>query len=379
MEFAIAHLTLTNLAKDGPNRPKDEDLSLGARPIGFDAELTNPRPRGTVKATGSFAPWQSGDPGSIPLEGEYRLEHADLASFKGIAGTIDSTGQFEGTLRDLTVDGETRTPEFQLTHFGSALPLTTRFHARVDGTSGDTWLEPVEATLGASHFTAQGSIVRLPGELVDGVQQGGGHQIALMVNVDRGRVEDFLRLVSHSGQVLLNGDVSMKTSLLIPPGTKRVEERLKLDGNFTLEKALFTSDKMQRRIAELSLRGQGRPQELKTTDPASILSQAQSSFQLADGVITLPALSFVVPGAAIQLKGSYGLEGGALHFDGAAKMNAPVSKMVGGWMGLLLKPADRLMKKDGAETEVPIQISGTREKPEFTVEFDRMKISKGVK
>ena len=101
----------------------------------------------------------------------------------------------------------------------------------------------------------------------------------------------------------------------------------------------------------------------------------QSSFQLAGGVVTLPALDYTVPGAAIQLKGSYTLEGGALDFAGTAKMDAPVSKMVGGWKGVLLKPANRLLKKDGAGTEVSIRIEGTREEPKFTVEFDRIKES----
>ena len=360
-EFAIAHLTLTDVASGGA--------------VGFDAELTNPRPRGIVKSKGKIGPWLSSDPGETALEGEYRLEHADLATFKGIAGIVDSTGRFQGTLRELTVDGETRTPDFRLTHFGNALALTTRFHAQVDGTNGDTWLEPVEATLGHSHFTAQGSIVRVPGAVVKGAQQYNGHDIALTVNVERGRMEDFLRLAGHTDKVLLTGDLAMKTTLRIPPGPAPVQMRLKLDGWFALERAVFTSDKIQKRIAELSLRGQGHPEELKTTDPASILSGMQSSFQLEEGVITLPALSYTVPGAAILLKGTYGLEDGALNFDGAARMEAPVSKMVGGWKGMLLMPADRLLKKDGAETEVPIQISGTREKPEFTIEFNRLKIS----
>jgi hypothetical protein len=61
----------------------------------------------------------------------------------------------------MVVDGETDTPDFRLTHFGTALALHTKFHARVDGTNGDTWLEPVEATLGNSHFWAQGQIVHV--------------------------------------------------------------------------------------------------------------------------------------------------------------------------------------------------------------------------
>jgi hypothetical protein len=359
LEFAIARVSLTNIASGGA--------------IGFNADLTIPKPLGTIKTKGSFGPWQKTDPGESPLAGDYRFEHADLATFKGIAGILDSTGHFQGTLRDLTVDGETRTPDFRLTHYGNTLSLTTRFHARVDGTNGDTWLEPVDATLGHSHFTAQGAIVRVPEAVVGGAQQYGGHDIALTVNVDRARIEDFLRLASRSNNVILTGDVTVKTKLHIPPGTAPLHERLKLDGWFALDKARFTSAKIQGRITELSLRGQGRPNELKTTDPASILSHMESSFQLAGGVIMLPALDYTVPGAKIELKGTYGLEGGALNFDGTAKMEASVSKMVGGWKGLLLKPVDRRFKKDGVGTEVPIHIEGTREKPKFGIGINRIK------
>jgi hypothetical protein len=359
LKFAIAHLKLTHIASGGA--------------MGFDAELTNPRPVGAIHATGSFGPWQTADPGESPLKGDYRFEHADLGGFKGIAGILSSTGHYEGTLRDLVVDGQTETPDFRLTHFGNSMRLTTRFHARVDGTNGDTWLEPVDATLGHSHFTAQGEIVRVRGAVVGGAQQYVGHDIALTVNVDKARIEDFLHLAGRSDKVFLTGDVTMKTTLHIPPGPVPVHERLKLNGWFVLDKARFASEKIQGRITELSLRGQGRPGDVKATDPASILSQMRGSFQLAGGVVTLPALDYTVPGAKIQLKGTYGLVGGALDFAGTAKMEASVSKIVGGWKGLLLSPADRYFKKDGAGTEVPIHINGTREAPKFGIDFARMR------
>ena len=87
--------------------------------------------------------------------------------------------------------------------------------------------------------------------------------------------------------------------------------------------------------------------------------------------MTLPALEYTVPGAKIQLAGTYGLANGALKFAGTAKMEASVSKMVGGWKGMLLKPADRYFKKNGAGTEFPIHIEGTREAPKFGIDFGR--------
>ena len=146
----------------------------------FDAELTNPRPQGTILTSGRMGPWVVEDPGETPVAGDYRFERADLSVFKGIAGILSSTGKYEGVLRDLVVDGQTDTPDFRLTHFGTALPLHTEFHAHVDGTNGDTLLQPVDATLGQSHFTAEGKIVRVPAEtLPDGTAQPGGHEISL--------------------------------------------------------------------------------------------------------------------------------------------------------------------------------------------------------
>ncbi len=293
--------------------------------------------------------------------------------FKGIAGILNSTGKYQGVLRNLTVDGEADVPDFRLTHFGTALPLETEFHAIVDGTNGDTWLQPVRATLGQSHFTAEGKIVGVPaGVLPNGAALPGGHEIALNVNVDAGHMEDFLRLVSKSGSPILTGTLKLKTTLEIPPGTEPVQEKLKLNGNFLLEDAAFTSAKIQNEVGALSMRGQGQPKEAKHAGD-DVRSAIESNFTMAGGVITLPNLKYTVPGAEIDLNGTYGVDGGALKFKGTAQMQATVSQMVGGWKGILLKPADKLFEKNGAGTEVPIHVDGTEQAPKFGVDFGHIK------
>jgi hypothetical protein len=359
LEFAIAHLTLRRLGTGGA--------------MGYDAELTNPRPVGTIHSTGRFGPWLVEDPGESAIAGDYRFEHADLGGFKGIAGILSSTGHYEGTLRNLVVDGETDTPDFRLSSFGQPLALHTKFHAKVDGTNGDTWLLPVEATLGNSHFTAEGQIVRVVGSAAGEPPHSLGHDIALKVNVDRGRMEDFIRLASHSNTPLLTGVLTMKAKVHVPPGAVPVHERLRVAGSFDLEDARFASAKIQERIGELSLRGLGRPKDAKGNGGAKTRSTMEGDFRLGGGVVALPRLKYTVPGAVIELKGTYGVEGGVLNFAGTAKMQATLSQVVGGWKGLLLKPVDRFFKKDGAGTEVPIHIEGTREKPEFGIGAGRMK------
>ena len=126
---------------------------------------------------------------------------------------------------------------------------------------------------------------------------------------------------------------------------------------------------------QLSLRGQGEPKDAKRGEGADVRSAIESDFTMTGGVITLPDLKYTVPGAEIDLKGTYGVEGSILNFAGTAKTQATVSELVGGWKGVLLKPADRLFKKDGAGTEVPIHIDGTPESPAFGIDFDRIKHS----
>jgi len=360
LEFAIAHIKLTNASADGSMQ--------------FDAELTNPKPAGVILTTGRIGPWMVDDPGETPVAGSYRFEHADLGVFKGIAGILQSTGKYEGVLRDLVVDGQTDTPDFRLTSFGTALPLHTEFHAHVDGTNGDTYLQPVNATLGQSHFTAEGRVVHVPpGTASNGTATPGGHEIALNVKVNGGRMEDFLRLASKNGTPLLTGTLALKTTLEILPGPATVVDRLKLNGSFMLEDAQFTDTKIQNEVGNLSLRGQGLPKEARLGQVEDVRSAMQSDFTMADAVITLSDLKYTVPGAEIDLKGTYGVQGGLLNFTGAAKTQATVSAMVGGWKGALLKPADRLFEKDGAGTEVPIHVEGTREAPKFGVDLGRMK------
>jgi len=50
-----------------------------------------------------------------------------------------------------------------------------------------------------------------------------------------------------------------------------------------LDEAQFSNAKIQGSIEQLSLRGQGRPKEMKTTDPASIHSKMEGISRWAAG------------------------------------------------------------------------------------------------
>lgn len=367
LEFDIEKMTLKHLA--------------AGKPMDFEAVLTNAKPKGLIHTEGSFGPWAMEDPGESPVNGTYKFEKANLGDFNGIAGTLSSTGSYDGTLREMAVTGKADVPDFALTKYGTAMELDTDFKARVDGTDGDTYLDEVDATLGKSKFKLQGKVVqvRVDGEgkaiLENAVSKvtpaGTGRLIEMNVDVPAVRAEDFLRLVNKSGTALMTGDLWTHAAMEIPPGKEPVTDRIRLNGQFKLSDARFTNEKFQARVEDLSLRGQGKPGALKNTDPKTIASTMEGTFHVADGVVTLPDLKYTVPGAEISLAGTYAMSG-ELHFDGTARMDATVSQMVGGWKGVLLKPADRFFKKDGAGTQVPIRVRGTRDAPDFGVELGKM-------
>lgn len=359
MEFVIRHVRVTDLRPD--------------QPFNFQAQLTNPKPPGEILSSGSFGPWDVSDPGESPVKGSYQFDRADLSVFKGIAGILHSTGRYEGTLRDIIVDGETDTPDFQLSHFGTQMPLHTKFHARVDGTDGDTWLEPVEGTIGESHFIARGQVVRVRAPDDDGKLQSIGHDIALDIVVGPARLSDVMSLASRASAPILTGDVNVKAHLHIPPGPTPVPEKINLKGTFALGGAEFTSEDVQKRIRELSLRGQGRTEDLKSADTPPVKSQMQGEFQFGSGFLKLSSLNYSVPGADIELHGAYNIGQNLLDFSGTARLQATVSQAVGGWKGILLKPADPIFRKHGAGAEIPISISGPREKPHFGFDAEHLR------
>jgi hypothetical protein len=346
------------------NRFRAKGVHSGS-PVNFEAVVQNPKPPGEIHTTGAFGPWVVDDPGNSPIRGDYTFKHADLSVFNGIAGMLDSTGHYIGTLRDLQVDGQTNTPDFQLSRFGHTMVLHTDFDAKVDATTGDTWLNSVNATMDSSHFMTKGQVVRVLKAGDDGRLHSIGHDIALDVNVDRARIEDFLRLATDSPVPILDGGVQVQAQLHIPPGKVPVIDRLALKGNFQLNDAQFTSLTVQKKIRELSLRGQGKPDQLKSAEDEKIKSQVRGEFDLRGGVLTIPKVTYTVPGADIHLHGTYRTKGQTLDFTGTAKMQATISKMVGGWKGFLLKPADRFFKKNGSGAEIPIYIAGTRDDPHF--------------
>lgn len=369
-----------NLILENANREKQPlsilihklrlDSFSPGRPFKFHATLVNPKPVGNIDSSGDFGPFDQESPGDTPVDGTYAFTSANLNPLKGIGGTLSSTGSYAGRLNRIEVNGKTQTPNFSLDTANRPVPLNTTFHAVVDGTSGDTYLEPVDAWLAKTHIVATGKVVRNP-------SGGPGHDIRLNIEIDPGQVQDILRLATTRQPPLMNGQLQLHAELLLPPGSVSVTERAHIEGTFAIAGAHFASPKFQHEIDQLSLRGQGKADQAKDEDDAmksgntaagtaaNLPSDMRGNFLFAGRRLSLPALNYQVPGAQIALSGVYDLNGQTLDFHGTARLNAHISEMVTGWKALLLIPVDPFFAKNGAGAEFPIAITGTRANPQI--------------
>ena len=356
------------IGTDKPNKdPKVFELSrivmhdVGPNaPWPYDASLTNAVPKGDIHAVGTFGPWDDETPGESSVTGKYTFQNADLNTIKGIGGMLHSVGDFNGRLDRIEVHGTADVPNFSLDTANHPVPLHTQFSAIVDGTTGDTYLQPVDAKLGQSEFSCQGAVVNVKGQ---------GHSIDLDVDVPAGRIQDFLQLAVKTQPVVMTGVLTMKTKLHIRPGKESVTQKLGLNGNFILKRMHFTNPEMQDKVDMLSLRAQGDPKDAKP-GAEDVNSQMTGKFQMGDGKLTLQDLNYTMPGATVQLAGVYTLDGKKFDFSGKVRTNAKLSQMVSSrWKSWGLKVVDPFFHKNGAGAEIPVKVTGTNTAPKFGLDI----------
>jgi hypothetical protein len=350
-DFELKHIEMLDV---GPNEPWR-----------YDATLVNAIPTGNIHAKGTFGPWDTETPGDSTVTGKYTFDRADLNTIRGLSGMLSSVGEFSGVLDKIAVQGTTKTPDFSLDTANHPMPLETRFSAVVDGTSGDTYLNDVDARLGGTSFTASGAVIN---------EKGKGHIVDLNVDVPHGRIEDFLTLAVKTQPVVLTGVMGMKAKIHIRPGKERVAEKLALKGGFTLQRIHFTNPETQDKVDMLSERAQGDP-KLAKPGAEDVRSQMSGDFAMDGGKMRFSKLDYTLPGAKVNLVGVYTLDGRQFEFTGDVRTDAKVSQMVASrWKSILLKPVDRFFKgKDGQGAEIPVRISGTKSAPKFGLDWKNRK------
>jgi hypothetical protein len=342
--FEIAQLDMQDVGAD--------------HPWPFRANLTNPKPPGRIRTEGTFGPWHVGEPSRTPLAASYRFENADLGVFKGIAGILNSSGAFKGVLERIEVDGTTSMPAFALAKVGNGVPLETRFHSIVDATNGNTLLQPVDATLGATKIHAAGGVVEREGE--------DGRTVELDVAIDAGRLEDILRLAVKGPRPPMTGVLKLRTKFLLPPGDRDALQKLRLGGTFSVDRAEFTKAQVQDKLDAFSTKARGVKDEM----PDPVVSNFRGTFTMRDGVLHFSDVTFAMPGARVTVRGRFEMETEALDFRGTVRLDARLSQLTTGVKSFFLRVADGLFRDDNI-TVVPITIGGTADRPKVGLDIGK--------
>src|SRR5204862_5959927 len=123
-------------------------------------------------------------------------------------------------------------------------------------------------------------------------------------------------------QPFLRGNIDMRTKMEILPAPGRaIAEKLLLNGSFAIEQGDFTGASVQEKLDTLSRRAQGQPRNEAISD---VLSALRGEFVLREGDLNFNDLVFQVPGAAIHLHGSYGIDSEQIDLHGVARLQAKV-------------------------------------------------------
>ena len=341
----------------------------GSGPASFVARLSNPEPPGEIWTSGNFGPWNADNVGKTPVSGKYLFEHADLGAFRGISGLLSSSGKFTGELDHIEVDGTTDVPLFAVTVGSHKVDLRTQFQAVVNGENGDTFLKQVAASFGRTTVWTSGRVAGEPGQ--------SGKTAALDLAAKDGRIQDLLLLFTQSQRAPMSGIVTFKAKVFLPPGKRSFLEKVELQGDFGIDAGSFAKSDTQQGVNSLSQGARGedhdknkKDKDKDESDPETVLSDLRGHVELKNGTARFSDLSFSVPGALAQLRGTYNLLSEKIDLRGTLKTEAEVSKTTHGVKALMLKVLDPFFKNKHREGyTAPVKISGTYEHPSFGLDL----------
>lgn len=332
--FPIHHLLIRNLRQ--------------GQTISYVLDMENAKPSGRIQAHGSFGPLSARQLGSTPVLGDFLFAPINLADLHGISGNLSATGHFHGTIGDIESTVDASTPDFAVGR-GRPTPVVIKASGAVNGLVGDVFVHSVDARTGSTTVHAQGGIVGSP------------KVTNLDLSVDNGRAEDILRPFLH-GEVPVTGPVVLRSHAYIAPATqmRKFLERLRMNGRFDIPRERITNPATERKLSLLSERAQGLPSRSagNATAVSPVISRLHGTVEIRNGIAYARRLDFQMPGAAVDLNGTFNLRNQNAHLLGNLRMQSDISHLATGFKALLLKPLAPFFKKRGAAAVLPIAITG---------------------
>ena len=294
------------------------------------------------------------------MEGSFELRDARLDKYKGLAGSIHGEGMFRGVFENIRVTGTATASQFEVNSSGNPVDLRTAFATAVNGMSGDVVLEHIKADFRETHLSVSGSVMGSPGKVVSVDFVG-----------DSARIEDLLAMFTRSEKPALEGPIDLRAHAELPPGDDPFLRRLVLQGSFAINNARWGRPLTRLKVNTLSARARGDKKQVeeRTADRVDpVVSQLKGTVSAKNGLATLSGVFFHVPGATATGGGNYNLMSKHVDLKGTVSMAADASEAASGFKSLLLKPFDRLLRRNKHKgANLPVSVTGQYPRPEYKV------------
>jgi AsmA-like protein len=312
--------------------------------VGYTLDMQNAKPIGRIRSDGNFGPLIPNNLGDTPVSGAFTLSAADLADFHGISGEITTGGRFHGTLAAIEADFASRVPNFAVGK-GRPTSIDATAHSTINGLNANIVLQNTELRIGKTTTRVHGSIVGSP------------KVTNLDIAVTDGRAQDLLRPFLRD-DVPITGSVWLKSHAYVAPAEqgRKFLQRLRMDGYFDIPAQRLTNRPTAQKLSAFSERARNLE---KPKDQRDILSSLRGRAQIRNGIVFTENLTFQIPGASVDLTGTFNLRGGDVHMLGDLHMQSDISHVTTGYKSMLLKPLIPFFRRDHVGAVVPIAITGS--------------------
>jgi hypothetical protein len=322
--------------------------------ISYVVDMQDARPTGRIQSKGSFGPLTPKDLGGTKLSGDFTFAPVNLGDVGSISGTLAAKGHFSGTLASIAAEASTNTPDFAVNH-GRPTVVAGDVKSTINGLNGDVVLNSIDIKTGATAVHVEGSIL-------------GATDTPKVTNLDitlsHGRVQDVLQPFLK-GKVPVTGALSLHSHARIDAarGGAKFLQRLRMDGEFSVPAEKLTNVANEKKLSGLSQRAQGikAPKgdaEDATDADADVLSSLNGAVSVRDGVLSTQQLTFAIPGATVNLNGTFNFRNSNVHLVGNLAMESDISHVTTGFKSVLLKPLAPFFKKKPAGAVIPIAVTG---------------------
>jgi hypothetical protein len=272
-------------------------------------------------------------------------------AFGGISGTLFSSGNFKGTLRDVNVAGTARVPDFKVYDTSHQRPLAVEYQATVDGTKGDTKLNEVTARFDDTTAEFKGLVANGSGT--------DGKTASIDMWTNSGRIEDVLRLFISDNTAPMSGAFTFAGHVDIPPGPEPFLRRLKMSGDFGVVAGKFANSQTEGDLTRLSDSSGKNREKAGEQPPSNVLSDLKGHGSAMNGIATLSNIAFTIPGAKAWMQGTYGLIDYKIDLHGTLLTTGDPSHATTGFKSLMVKVITPFFKKKHAAKLVPFKITGS--------------------